>query len=107
MQLLHKTADAIKLIKPRTYPDDVMKYILYDLLMIETKRMGARCNVYILSGNERVTRPYVWMGGLKLSKYVRYYYRFLNKVNACIYIENKEIKKDDRNNKHEGSCWKH
>lgn len=92
MKLLHKTKDAIKLIKPKTIPNDVMKYILYDLLMIETKRMGPRCNVYILEENERVTRPYVWMGGIKIGRYKRYFYKFLNKIYACIYIEIKEKK---------------
>lgn len=93
MKLLHKTNDAIKLIQPKTIPDDVMKYILYDLLMIENNRMGSRCNVYILEGNERVTRPYVWKGRIKIKTYYRYFYRFLNKVNACVYIKNKENEK--------------
>ena len=58
------------------FPISVFKRILYDLFLIESKRMDNRCKIILLEKEERLSLNYMYIGSYKIKGYRRIYCKY-------------------------------
>ena len=74
------------------FPPNVFKRILYDLYLIESKRMDNRCKIILLEDDERLYLNCLLIGSQRIGNYKRIYCRYRKHASLIAFQKIKENK---------------
>ena len=73
MRQIFHFKNLVKDIKINEFPLNVFKRILFDMYLIESRRMNKRCKIILLEVNEQIKGDFVFIGWRKIGEYKRIY----------------------------------